>query len=309
MYQGLKRYLVLLLLVLSLPIMAAESKLEVIDVSENIKAIVGDLSNRTPENLGNKATFGLIITNKGAVLIDSGGSYKGAEKIHSVIKKMTNQPIKFVINTGGQDHRWFGNSYFKKLGAKIISSKAAEEDHKERESFQWDRLETLIGKEPIAGTTPETADITFEKDYTLTLGDTVIEIHHRGQAHTPGDAFVWLPKEKVMFAGDIVYLERMLGIGEQSNSKTWVVAFEAMADYPANVIIPGHGHPSTLDNAKASVYKYLKYLRSEVGKLIEDDGDILALKKIDQSKYKHLHNFDALNGKNIQKVFTEMEFE
>ena len=98
--------------------MAAESKLEVIDVSENIKAIVGDLSNRTPENLGNNATFGLIITNKGAVLIDSGGSYKGAEKIHSVIKKMTNQPIKFVINTGGQDHRWFGNSYFKKLGAR-----------------------------------------------------------------------------------------------------------------------------------------------------------------------------------------------
>ena len=56
----------------------------------------------------------------------------------------------------------------------------------------------------------------------------------------------------------------VLGISEQSNSKTWIVAFEAMADYPVNVIIPGHGHPSTLDNAKASVYKYLKYLRSEV---------------------------------------------
>jgi len=63
------------------------------------------------------------------------------------------------------------------------------------------------------------------------------------------------------------------------------------------------------ENIKTSVYEYLKYLRSEVGKLIEDDGDMLALKKIDQSKYKHLHNFDALNGKNIQKVFTEMEFE
>ena len=88
-------------------------------MTENVYAIVGELSNRSPKNLGNNATFGVVITDKGVVLIDSGATFKGAERIHQVIKSITDKPITMVINSGGQDHRWLGNGYFKKLGAKI----------------------------------------------------------------------------------------------------------------------------------------------------------------------------------------------
>lgn len=299
----------LMLFFLTSSAMAGNNILEIVDISKNIKAIVGPITNRTTENLGNNATFGLIITKSSAVLIDSGGSYKGAKSIHNAIKKITNKPIKFVINTGGQDHRWFGNSYFRKLGAKIISSEAARKDHKIRLDQQWDRLEGLIGKKTISGTTPEFADITFDKDYILKLDNTIIEIHHRGQAHTPGDSFVWLPKEKVMFTGDIVYLERMLGVGSQSNSKTWLKAFNAMATYKPKIIVPGHGHPSGLKKAKESTYEYLNFIRNAAFAIIDNDGDISELKNVDQSQYKYLFNFDSLSGRNIQKVFTEIEFE
>ena len=243
------------------------------------------------------------------MLVDSGGSYQGAKAIHNAIKTLTDQPIKFVINTGGQDHRWFGNSYFKKLGAKVISSNAARADHEDRLSSQWNRLEQLIGKDKIEGTTPEYADITFDTDYELTLGDTKIEIHHRGQAHTPGDAFVWLPKEEIMLSGDIVYLERMLGVGAQSNSKSWVTVFEAMAAYQAKRIIPGHGHPADFSKASEATYDYLQFLRKSVTELLDNDGDMSDLNKIDQSKYNYLYNYESLSGRNIQKVFSEIEFE
>jgi glyoxylase-like metal-dependent hydrolase (beta-lactamase superfamily II) len=55
--------------------------------------------------LGNNSTHGVIITSKGVVLIDSGASYLGAKEIHKTIRKLTNKPIKIVINTGGQDHK------------------------------------------------------------------------------------------------------------------------------------------------------------------------------------------------------------
>ncbi|WP_428086212.1 MBL fold metallo-hydrolase [Candidatus Thioglobus sp.] len=299
----------LLFLSASSVIMASQETLKVVDITKNIKAIVGEIGNRNAKNLGNNATFGVIITEQGVILIDSGGTYKGAKAIHEVVKSITNQPIKFVINSGGQDHRWFGNGYFKEQGVKIISSQAAKIDHKNRFDVQLKRLEGLAGKALIQNTKPELADITFEKDYTLKLGKTTLEIHHRGQAHTPGDAFIWLPKEKIMFSGDIVYLERMLGVGNQSNSKSWVAAFEAMSAYEVDIIVPGHGHPAKFEQAKKSTYNYLKFLRKKVTALLDDDGEMSDLKKIDQSEYQYLSNFDALSQRNIQKVFSEIEFE
>jgi glyoxylase-like metal-dependent hydrolase (beta-lactamase superfamily II) len=97
---------------ISLSLLSAAAIVDVLNVKQittNVYAIVGPLSQRSPENLGNNATFGLVVTNDGAILMDPGGSYKGAEALHGVIKGITDQPVKYVIDTGGQDHRWLGN--------------------------------------------------------------------------------------------------------------------------------------------------------------------------------------------------------
>jgi glyoxylase-like metal-dependent hydrolase (beta-lactamase superfamily II) len=95
---------------------------ETIKVAENVYALVGPLTQRDKQNLGNNATFGVVITIDGVVLIDPGGSSKGAAEIDAALAKLTDKPVKFVVNTGGQDHRWFGNHYFKLKGAKIIAA-------------------------------------------------------------------------------------------------------------------------------------------------------------------------------------------
>lgn len=284
------------------------STLELVSINERVKAIVGELSNRSAENLGNNATFGFIITDEGVILIDSGGSYQGAKAIHDLIKAETKQPIKYVINTGGQDHRWFGNDYFQQLGAIVISSQATRADHEERQEQQMQAMERLIGKKALADTKPSFADVTFDKEYELSLGGVVLKLYHHAQAHTPGDLVVWLPKDQVAFTGDIVYLERMLGVGKQSNAQSWIEAFKAVEALQPKVIIPGHGKPATLVEAKQATHDYLVFLVKSVSQFIDEGGVMEDLHTIDQSQFRHLQNFDSLSGRNIQNVYMELEF-
>lgn len=307
--KRLKTLLIFLVLSIHFGQSWAAEKLILQKVTDDMYAIVGELGNRTPENLGNNATFGFVVTTEGVVLIDSGGTYQGAQVIEKVIKTVTDKPVIMVINTGGQDHRWLGNGYYKKLGAQIIASEAAVNDQKARTQDQFFMLGNLIGDKGLKGTDAVYAEKTFKEKLEITLGETSFIIYHAGQAHTPGDSFVWLPREKVMFTGDIVYVDRMLGVGSQSNSKSWIRVYETMASYKPQYLIPGHGRATTLDHANKDTYDYLVFLRKSVAEFMEDGGDITDISRINLSKFNYLLNHETLSGRNAQQVYTEMEWE
>lgn len=294
---------------LTLAATAAQANiLEVQNVTEGVYALVGPKEQRSAENLANNATFGVVVTDEGVVLMDPGGSWKGAEAIHDRIREITDQPVSFVIDTGGQDHRWLGNGYWQSQGATVIASQAAVDDHKDRGSQQMTGLAQFLGDE-LAGTKPAYADVTFTDTYALELGGLTFEIIHAGQAHTPGDSFVWLDQKDTVFTGDIVYVERILGNGGQSNAKSWIEAFEAMATLEPVHVVPGHGHATTLEHATADTYDYLVNLRTQIGALIEEGGDIMDAPNIDQSAFEYLEQFDSLAGRNAQTTYEQMEWE
>ena len=300
---------ILLCLILSGAMQAARAELELQPVTDNVYAIVGDLGNRSPQNLGNNATFGLVLTAAGAVLIDPGGSYRGAQEIDALIDRVTSAPVVAVINTGGQDHRWLGNGYFRQRGARIIASAKAVADQRARARDQLIGLDSLIGKAGLDGTEPVYADEQFETELDLDFGGTRFELRHAGQAHTPGDIFVWLPRQRVVFSGDIVYVERMLGIGAQSSSRSWIRVFEAMAAYAPEHIVPGHGGITDLARATQDTLGYLQFLRAAVAEFMDEGGDMSEIGSIDQSAYHYLLNHETLAGRNAQQVFTELEWE
>ncbi len=282
--------------------------LEVQKVTDSVYALVGENAQRSKANLANNATFGVVVTKDGVVLIDPGGSYKGAAAIDKAIKTITDKPVKIVINSGGQDHRWIGNGYWKAKGAQIIASKAAVADHKDRGGLQMTALDNFLGKE-LEGTELVYADTTFETEHTFSLGGLEFVIHFSGQAHTPGDSYIWLKSKNVMFTGDIVYMERILGIGPQSHSGEWIKTFKAMAAYKPAHIVPGHGRAGTLVQATAQTLDYLLNLRKQMAKHIENGGDMIGSVKVDQSAFSKLEQFDALSRRNAQQVYSEMEFE
>lgn len=296
------------LFLMSLPAITFADFLSVHSVAPGIWAVEGPATQRNPENLGNNATFGLIETSEGAVLVDPGGTWLGASMLHDVVRELTDQPVVYVINTGGQDHRWLGNGYWKAQGASIIASDDAVADQKDRSSVQLTMLSQLVGG-GLKGTDPTYADVTFDTDHLIELGGRRIEIHHVAAAHTPGDSFVWLPQDSALFTGDIVYVGRILGIMLFSDSASWLEAFAAIEALNPEHLVPGHGPVTTLERAQADTGDYLKNIRARMRAYIAEGGDITGSVEVDQSDFAYLDQFDALARRNAQAVFEQMEWE
>ncbi len=288
---------------------AHAAQLKVQHVTGPVYAVVGPHEQRNAANFANNATFGVVVTDAGVLLVDPGGSYKGAAQVHDAIKTITDKPVKIVINSGGQDHRWLGNGYWKERGARIIASATAREDQQARTDDQFFILTNLMGKDALAGTDAVYADETFASELDLAFGGHTFQLRHVGSAHTLGDAFIWMPDTEVMFTGDIVYVERMLGIGAAGDTLSWTEVFEAMTVYNPKHIVPGHGPATDLKRATAETYDYLIYLRTMVGRLIENGGEVKDAYEIDQSMFSHLAVSEQIAKRNAQAVFMQMEFE
>src|SRR3989338_5765035 len=193
-----------LLAVICLVSSLAAQAFNTVRVADNIYALVGDLGQRSPANLGHNMTSGFIVTNEGVIVIDTGGSRANAEQVLAAIRKVTDRKIIYAINTGGQDHRWFGNDYFKKQGTKIVAAESTAHDMRARGAEQIERIKPLLG-DKFSGTQLAYPDITFAQRMTLPVKGTAIELIHSGGAHTPGDLLVWLPQSSVVYAGDTFF--------------------------------------------------------------------------------------------------------
>jgi glyoxylase-like metal-dependent hydrolase (beta-lactamase superfamily II) len=285
--------------------------LEPVRISDHVWAVVGETGQRSAQNLANNATFGVILTASGIVLVDAGGTAKGAAAIDQVLRQIADVPVVAVINTGGQDHRWIGNSYWKSKGARLISSTAGTADQRARFDMQWEALRQLTGESTLAGSTPVFAEETFDTALDLTIGGVRIQLRHPGRAHTPGDLFVWLPDQRVVFSGDIVVAKRMLTILPEplSTSADWIKAFDAVAALEPETVVAGHGGPVTLQQAKHETRGYLEHLRSTVKTIIDKKGSMTDAARVDQSAFNYLIGAADLMGRNAQAVFAEMEFD
>jgi glyoxylase-like metal-dependent hydrolase (beta-lactamase superfamily II) len=283
--------------------------LEVQSVTENVYALVGEMGQRNPQNLGNNSTHGFVVLDSGVLLIDSGGSYQGAKAIEKAIQSVTDKPVKWIVNTGEQDHRWLGNSYFKPKGALIYASEKAVAGQKAHCQSKLDGMARLIGEDELKGTKCVYAEHTFAEKQTLTLDGKTFELQHAGPAHTKGNAFVWMPATQTAFVGDMVYNERMLGVQYTKDVKGWIGTFDAMAGLNPKYVVPGHGHAGDLALAKKDTYDYLVFLRDTLTAIVDDGGDMMAAGKIDQSQFKYLIGFDELAAKNALWAFETLEFE
>jgi glyoxylase-like metal-dependent hydrolase (beta-lactamase superfamily II) len=278
-----------------------------VPVAENIYAFIGDTGMRTDENEGMNANSGFIVTSAGVVVIDSGSSWQVAQAIHRAIQTVTRQPVKIVVNTDGQDHRWLGNGYFKSIGAEIIAARPALADMQARGGMELDSLRQLLGKK-MAGTLPVYPDHFFDQSETLHLGDQEIQLLYFHGGHTAGDSVVWLPKQSVLFSGDLVFVDRILGIFPFSNAQNWLDSFAAMEKLQPKLIVPGHGKVCDLALAQHDSRDYLQLLHSHMAQSIKEWVELeAAINSLDDKAYRSLRNFDSLHRFNASNVYLELE--
>ena len=278
-------------------------------VAEGVYALIGPTGGRTHENHGLNANFGFVVTEKGVLLIDSGASQQGARILEAAVRQVTEQPIRWVVNTGSQDHRWLGNGYFAANGATVIALERTVQTQRAYAGQHLDSLHRVL-KERLDGTEPAYAAEPIDADEARrVLGGVPVELHWYADAHFPGDVVVWLPEQRVLFSGDHVYVDRMLSVHPWGPASSWRLAYRAVRGIPAAVIVPGHGGVTDWAQAQRDTGDYLDWLVSEVGRAAEDwEGLDATVQRLgDAQQWTYLDNFELLHRGNVSRVYVQFE--
>ena len=279
------------------------------EVIPKVWSAIGATAPPTYENTGHNNNLSFIVTGDGVVVVNGGAAAILAEALHDEIKAVTDQPVVLVINENAQGHAMLGNSYWAAQGVDIL----AHVDAAEEVAAHGDAVLTAMrgyNRDKADGTEVAGPTITFEEEYVVEMGDMRIEILHLGPAHSPGDIQVWLPEQKLVIAGDMAFHERMLPIFGDTCTSCWIETWEEKYEpLGAVYVIPGHGHPTNMDQVRRYTRDYLVYLREKIGEHIEAGGDLADAYYVDQSPYAHLDTFEELATRNAGRVFEEMEWE
>ncbi len=292
--------------------MAMGLELKVQKVTDRIYALAGPIDGRSHENHALNCTMGFIVTDKGVVLIDSGASSQGARLVEQAISKVTARKVKWVVNTGAQDHRWLGNGYFAGKGARIIALQRTVDRQREYAAQHMRRLKAIL-KERLEGTVPHYAPEPPGGDRVrLEMGGVKIEIIWPGGGHFPDDAIVWVPEERTVFAGDLVFMDRMLGVLEDGASivRSWASAFKVMAALEPAHVVPGHGMPGDLAKARRDTGDYLDWLIHNTEPAVSEMEEIGTLvERLSDAPFHHLKHYDSWHRKNVIRTYLQLEIE
>jgi glyoxylase-like metal-dependent hydrolase (beta-lactamase superfamily II) len=277
-------------------------------VTGDVYAIIGPLGQRSPANAGLNANYGFVVSTHGVILIDSGASAYGAAMLEQAVKAVTAKPIRWVLNTGAQDHRWLGNDYFAKKGAEIRAMAGTVKTQQAFAAQQLEGLKRFVGDQ-LAGTVPRYASIQHPGPETSEVIDGVSIQWIETGAHYPGDAMILLPAPSVMFTGDLVYVDRMLGVLPQSNVRRADAAFKRLTALAPKHVVAGHGRVTDLAQAKRDTGDYYTFLINNIGSAARNMDPIgETLNKFARpAQFLHLENFEDLHRANMNRVFVDFE--
>ena len=246
--------------------------------------------------------LGFVVNEKDVLVIDTGGSAAAAESALALLRKVTDRPVRYIVNTHWHGDHNLGNAVFLRAfpGAEVISHARTARDIT-RENIGIDlyqpQMESTIadlrkgiesGKDPDGNPlAPERLarwkglvvdlgaalegyrhaeiqrpTLTFEDGLVLRRGEREIQIRFLGRANTEGDAIVWLPKEKLVFSGDIMVQPLPFGFG--SYPKEWLETLDRLAGLGFATLVPGHGEVQHDDAYLRDVQALIRKVQADV---------------------------------------------
>jgi glyoxylase-like metal-dependent hydrolase (beta-lactamase superfamily II) len=263
------------------------------------------------ENQGFMSNAGFVVTDDGVVVFDALASPPLAEKLVSLIRKITDQPIKRVIVSHYHADHFYGLQVFKALGAEIWAHRLAEGATRTEEAalrlaqrkealFPWVDDDTQLLE----------ADRFLEDEMDFELGGVEFALRHVGPAHSSEDLAMLVKQDGVLYAGDLVFRGRVPFVGD-ADSRAWIAALDKLIAFDPKVLVPGHGASSNTPLGDLVFTRdYLHYLRDQMGpaarKLVPFEQ---AYEQTDWSKYRDMPAFDEANRINAYNQYLRLEQE
>lgn len=294
---------------------AAIPEMKALQVSANAYFVQGLAALGSKENQNFISNAGFVVTPKSVVVIDALGSPALAQRLVQLIKTITPLPISHVIVTHYHADHIYGLQVFKDLGAHIIAHSAAGEylnsdtavlrlkaSREELSPWVDENTRLVVADEMLKGSSPKNLQVNGVDFY----------IAPAGPAHTPEDLVIYLPAEKVLFAGDLVFRGRLPFVGG-ADSKHWISSLNKLLQFDVAVIVPGHGAQSSAASAKADielVRNYLVYLREQMGAAVKNlESFDEAYKATNWKAFENVPMFGFANRMNAYNTYLLMEKE
>lgn len=205
---------------------------------------------------------GFIVCDDCCIVVDTATYPDQTQKDLEIMRTVTENPTKFLINTHFHGDHTFGNMYF----SDIIAHKDCYRKLKEATPSYLKRIEEDIeDKHRFEGFTITLPTIVFARELSLMTVPEIVITHYGG--HTRGSAAVYIPEEKVMFSGDLLFEGSHPYLGD-ADIRQWITALKDLLHLDIATIVPGHGQVCDKREIKAHI-EYLETFYNNLKELKE----------------------------------------
>ena len=193
------------------------------------------------------ANAGWIVFRDYVLVIDANYPW-GARAILRDLKKTTNKPIRLVFDTHYHADHSFGNSEFVDAGATIVCSQECTAESLEKNPTAWN-TDKGQGEFDLKQWRLEHPQISFQERMVFDDGTHRVELTRVGPGHTLGDAVAYLPKERILFTGDLCTTAAGNNVADKdADPEGWLRALDRLDKMDVVTLIPGHGPPGNHDS-------------------------------------------------------------
>jgi cyclase len=234
---------------------------------------------------------GIVVTQEGVVLIDSGHNPTDSLRILDAVKKISPLPIRFLIDTEPHPDHTTGHFVFSPP-AIVIAHEGATESMINREKETPGRIEKLAGVAPemrkaLEGYRFVPPQIEYRGKMTLNLGERTFELLYLKGVHSEADSAVWLPKERVLFSASGIVVDQFNILRPFVTIPDILAASKMMKALNPEIVVPGHGTPGTV-KIFDDTEKYYALLVERVGKMAGEGKSLDEIKKeLKMPEYDH----------------------
>ncbi|WCO00298.1 MBL fold metallo-hydrolase [Psychroserpens ponticola] len=279
-------------------------------ITQNVYSIVSPSKGLpTPKNKGWNSNIHFVVTKKGVLLFDTGSSESIGLKIKKAIKSITDQPVRWIINSHSHADHWLGNAAFTNTAFEIITSSKALATMKEHGQPSLD-FYFKVTKGTIGSTQLVYPTVILMQGIKRNFGGIDVEIILSNDGHSPGDILIWLPKQKIIIGGDVLSSDWMPMITGHGNIPNLIKTLNTVAKLNPTIVLTGHGKATNVESVTrdagllSSIWKKVKSDYEKGGKSNETLKDIRT--KLNP-KYKTLYKDFELEIERYVNLMYELQ--